>query len=257
MATGGGVLLNAHDESIQAHGIGHEGTEQSHSGIEIPAGLPGLGLGSLHHGRHQGSRGAAMDLPETTAIHPEFVCDTVVRDGLTHGALGWFAGVGTRNQTVVNLHDLMGVILTQAASAIGQLDISHPGPPTQARLVTGDRNDRHPEIDTGKSLQLLLDHLLFEGALGLKLHVLEVAAAAASGPGVLAGRDDPLWRCPQDGDRVGESVPLARPCDLGLDQLPRQRMTHEEDLTFVPGHEVPAVGDLADFDVDLLTDTKP
>jgi hypothetical protein len=66
----------------------------------------------------------------------------------------------------------------------------HPAAVAQARVSPGTGSTSTGSVDAGQPLQLLGDAERLQATLGPDLHVLEVAAAAAPGPGVRAGRLD-------------------------------------------------------------------
>jgi hypothetical protein len=91
--------------------------------------------------------------------------------------------------------------------------------------------------------------VVFRGALGGVVGVLEVAAAAAPGPGPRAGGLDPVRGSLQHGDGVGAAERPARVVgDHRTDQLTGQCVPDEHDPATVPvaGHAVAAVRDGAD-----------
>ncbi len=133
------------------------------------------------------------------------------------------------------------------------------------QLVALGRHDRAVPAgllrgEAREPLELLGDDLALEAALGARLGVLPVAAAAAAGAGVRAGGLDPvlgrLEHLTASARRKRESLLAVR--HPGDDPLAGQRVPYEEHLAVVrTGDAVAAVGDGADLDLVLLPDQRP
>ena len=172
-----------------------------------------------------------------------------------------------RDQAVVDLDDVTRAVHPQAVGAAGEVDVLHAGPPTQAQIdvgvVAGDRfhhevgHERVGRIEVSQPHELLADDGRLQLALGRERDVLEVAAAAEVGTGVLAGRRDPVWRGGQDrhGVAAPEPVSLGALGDLDDHLLAGQCVPGEHDpaLPRKPDDEVAAVRDRPDHGGEPLT----
>ena len=87
---------------------------------------------------------------------------------------------------------------------------AHPGAVAETSAVPGNRLHLDAPVQPRQALQLLGDAEGLQPALGPDLHVLEVAAAAATGTGVRAGGLDPVGRRAQDLDGVRPQVGRGR-----------------------------------------------
>ena len=123
----------------------------------------------------------------------------------------------------------------------------------------GTGSTTHLTLEPGQPGELLLDDARLEPALLGQLDVLEVAAPTPTWVRERARGPDPMGRRHGDVHRVAAQEPPAVLGDLDRHLLPRQRVPHEDHhLALVeagrdPGHEVPAVGDRADLDLEALT----
>ncbi len=108
-------------------------------------------------------------------------------------------------------------------------------------------------VDLGDAAQLLLDELRLQPALGRQVDVLEVAAAAAAGTGVRAGRHDPVRRRLQHLDGVGAQEVGGLAGDPCADPLPRQAVPDEDDPAVGRPADARATGgDAAQLEVEQL-----
>ncbi|CAM5515426.1 hypothetical protein SFUMM280S_10009 [Streptomyces fumanus] len=175
---------------------------------------------------------------------------------------------GRRDQTAVDRLDLVRAVLAQPRVAVGVDGVLHARAPRRDlagrhlvalgghhRAVPARLLGREP----GQPPQLLGDHLALEAALGARLGVLPVAAAAAAGPGEGTGGLDPVLGGGEDldGVRAQEAGALLALGDPGHDPLTGQRVPDEQHLPLGrTGDAVAAVGDGADLDLVLLPDQR-
>ena len=149
----------------------------------------------------------------------------------------------------------MGAVAPEPQSAAAVHRDPHPGPVAQTCTVTGDRLHVDGQRNAGQPLQLLGDAEGLQASLGPDLHVLEVAAAAAPGPGVWTGRLDAVGGGTQDLDGVRPQVGGGAGGDLGPHPLPGQAVADEDHLAVGrPGHAAPAGGDGTHFEVQEVRD---
>ena len=125
-----------------------------------------------------------------------------------------------------------------------------PRAPAQPVHVAGHRLDLDFDLQAGQARQLFGDPEGLEPPLGREVDVLEVAAAAASGPGVRAGRRDAVGGGGQDLDGVRPQVGGRFRGDPGPHPLAGEGMADEHDLAVGrPGHAPAAGGDGPHFEL--------
>src|SRR5947207_5048172 len=103
------------------------------------------------------------------------------------------------DRALADVGDLVRAVLPQSGRAVRSHRELHAGPPAEAgawllvtgSLITGQGLDRDLAVQARQAPELLADHGGLELPLGGQRGVLPVAAAAAAGAGVRAGRLDP------------------------------------------------------------------
>src|SRR5699024_8896842 len=104
----------------------------------------------------------------------------------------------------------------------------HPGAPPQR--TTGQLLDRHRQVDSSESVELLPQHLGLEFTLPLRTDMLPVASTASARPGYRTGRLDTLCRSAEHPYRVGATeAPAAVGRDFGDHALAGKGVPHEHD----------------------------
>jgi hypothetical protein len=156
------------------------------------------------------------------------------------------------DQAVADVDDRVRAVRPEPGRSVrahGELD---PGPPAEAVAVI-EWLDGDLAVDARQPAQLLADDRCLERALRAQARVLPVAAAAAAGAGVRAGRLDPVRRRPHDVHRI-RARELGR--DLGhpgADPLTGQRVPHEHHRHPRWSRDAPAsLRDVADIYLDEL-----
>ena len=151
---------------------------------------------------------------------------------------------------LLDVLDPVGAVAPEPHGAPAVHRDPHPGAVGQTRTVPGDRFHLDGQLQAGQPLQLLGDAEGLQPALGPDLHVLEVAAAAAPGAGVRAGRLDPVGGGAQDLDGVRPQVGGRTGRDLGPDPLAGEAVADEDHLAVGrPGHAAPAGGNGAHLEL--------
>ena len=159
-----------------------------------------------------------------------------------------------RDRAVTDVDHLVRPVLAQPGSAIGAHRELDPGPPAESGRVAGHLLHRYLPLDARDAAQLLAHDRCFQLALGRQAGMLPVAAAAASRPGLRAGRLDPAGRGLQDFHGVGPGQLGRRLGDDGPDPLAGQRMPDEDHLAVIrrPGHAPATMRGLADAQLDQI-----
>ena len=233
------VLLDAHDGD---------------GAVEFDQGQPGAGAGLQDDHAVLGTR--RRDRLDRRHARPVAVLDAQLADARR------------RDHAVFDRLDLVRAVAAQPGVAVGVDRVLHARAPLRdlagRQLVALGRH--HRAVPAGllggearEPLELLGDDLALEPALGARLGVLPVAAAAAAGTGVRAGCLDAVLGGRQHLHRVRaqEPGPLLALGHAGEDPLTGQRVPDEEDLALVrTGDAVTAVGDGADLDLVLLPDQR-
>jgi hypothetical protein len=86
----------------------------------------------------------------------------------------------------------MGAVPAESSAAFAVHSEADPSPPPEPVVVAFDRFDHDLPLDAGDLPQQFCDAHRLQPALRGQLHMLEIAAPAASRPGVGTGRIDPV-----------------------------------------------------------------
>jgi hypothetical protein len=157
---------------------------------------------------------------------------------------------------VVDVDDVVGLVLPQTGFAIAVYGVLHARAPAERAFFPREGLDFDARerlgVEAADARQLLDEDGGLEAQLRFRGDVLEVAAAAFTGPGPRAGRLDAVGRRLEDLDGVGEREALLPLGDLDADALAGQRMAHEVHLAVDAGHAVAARGDVSYGDDHVL-----
>ena len=162
--------------------------------------------------------------------------------------------VRVRDPAVVDRHHLVRAVPAQTGAAVVVHRPLHAGPPAEPVVVAGHRLDldaRRSSPASRASCSRTTAALSAAAPAGWRA----AGRSRRSGPARPRGRrDDAVGRRLQHLDRVGapERRAVVAVGDDGADPLPRQRVPDEHHPALVPGHAVPAVGDRADGQLDLV-----
>ncbi len=144
----------------------------------------------------------------------------------------------------------MGAVAPETHGAAAVHRDAHPAAPTQAGGVTGNRLHLDGPLQSRQALQLFRNAEGLQAALCPEVHVLEVAAATAPGPGVRARGLDAVGGGGQDLDGVGPQVGGGVGRHPGPDPLAGEAVPDEDHLAVGgPGHAAPAGRDGAHLEL--------
>ena len=139
---------------------------------------------------------------------------------------------------------VVGPVAAEAGPPVTVHRQPYPAAPAEAAMVPRDGLHLHGPLHAGEPPQLLLHAGRLQAALGLERHVLVVAAAAATRPGVRAGRFDPVGRPGEHLHRVGPRVRRGHGRDPCPHPFTRKGVAHEDHpAAVVAGHAPAAPGD--------------
>ena len=151
---------------------------------------------------------------------------------------------------LVDVLEPVGAVPAEAHRTAAVHRDAHPAAPAQPGGVAGHRLDLDGPLEPGQALQLLRDPERLQASLRGDVHVLEVAAAAAPGPGVRAGRVDAVGRAGQDLDGIGPQEGGRAGGHPGPDALAGEAVADEDHPAVgVVGHAPPAGRDGAHLEL--------
>jgi hypothetical protein len=147
----------------------------------------------------------------------------------------------------------MGSVPTKSSVAVAVHSEADPCPPPEPVLVAFDRFDRDLSLDAGDLPEQFCDARCLQPALRVQLHMLEIAAPAASRSGMWAGRIDPVGRDIEDLDGIRPQVGARLSGDTGPHPLSREGVADEDHLAVgSPAHAAATPCDRADLELEEL-----
>jgi hypothetical protein len=151
----------------------------------------------------------------------------------------------------------MGAVPAESGLAVSVDREADPRSPPEPVRIAFDRLDHDLALDTRDLAEQLSDARCLQPALRAQLHMLEIAAPAAAGPGVATGRLDPVGRGVEHLHGVRPEVRVRRGGDPGPHPLAGERVTDEHHLAVgCPADAAATAGNGADLELEELVATS-